>query len=89
MNTPCKTDTNEVLRFLCARGVPLVHGVRLVCGVRGVALQQIAALAGVGRNHLYQMLVGTRPVSPRARFACSEMLGLDPWLVMKKGVGEK
>jgi hypothetical protein len=57
--------------------------------MRGVALQQIAAMAGVGRNHLYQMLVGTRPVSPSARFACTEKLGLDPWLVMKKGEGEK
>lgn len=89
MNTPCKTDTNEVLRFLCTRGVPLVHGVRLVCGVRGVTLQQIAALAGVGRNHLYQMLAGTRPVSPGARSAFREKLGLDPWLALEEGVGEK
>lgn len=78
MNT---AELVEVLEFLSARGTPLVYSVGLVCNVAGVKLQELAVEAGVGRNHLYQMLRGTRPVSAVMRLTFERRLGLDPWAI--------
>ncbi|MFA7238859.1 MAG: helix-turn-helix transcriptional regulator [Sulfuricellaceae bacterium] len=78
MNT---AELVEVLEFLSHRKIPLAYSVNLVCSVAGVKLQELAVEAGVGRNHLYQMLRGTRPVSVIMRLTFERRLGLDPWAI--------
>lgn len=73
------SELREILDYLVAHDVPLVHAAHLLCSLTGINFKRVADTADIGRGHLYMMLRGMRPVSESARQAFVGQIGIDPW----------
>lgn len=70
---------SEVMSVLQKHGVPLQHGVSLICRIKGMTLSELAIACGYHRNSIYKALSGENQIQPEMETAVTERLGINPW----------